>query len=330
LTATSITDGTVAWDATVDTDAKLDFPHYTELARFPKDPAPYRGANCMRVDLGGGVTQAYVEEQGDLDIANGTTRYFSFKLFISTDITMGDTDEFEILECWSSGDVAEGGIVLNFTTANGLRLGIGKGAGAQFTGISTGVWHNIEFQYVSAAGTGTLDAWVDNVALTQVASLTQAILIQVNLGAFDTAGGNYPATVTKGKLFFDDFKADEGRLYGTEARRWMDDVLIESSGHAFVGPGVIENVTLMDGGSGDSTVIIFDSDVGDSNDVANTVVELAATANNEIVDPAGMPAQVVRGCYVSLGGTSSRARIKIKHATAFGSDGAVKSYGLRR
>ena len=72
------------------------------------------------------------------------------------------------------------------------------------------------------------------------------------------------------------------------------------SGHAFVGPGVLENITLQGGDVADNVIKVFDTDVANTNDDTNIVAYLKNTAANEVVDPSGMPVEIRRGCYVQL------------------------------
>ena len=62
------------WDSESDTGSRLDFPHYSELARIPGLAMPYRGARCMRVDLTTGQTNDHTVTEGDIDIADGAQR----------------------------------------------------------------------------------------------------------------------------------------------------------------------------------------------------------------------------------------------------------------
>jgi hypothetical protein len=49
------------WTSETDTVSQLDFPHYSELARYPwKTCVPFQGAYCARVVLSGGTADAFV------------------------------------------------------------------------------------------------------------------------------------------------------------------------------------------------------------------------------------------------------------------------------
>ncbi len=322
------------FDVTVDTESKLSFPSFAELSRFGNlKTAPFRGAHCMKVDLSLGIKEAYIEETGDWDMTTGSAElYGRFMFYITGDITMANADEFSIFEFWASTTVEEAGFFLNFTTANGLRLGIGKVTAAQFLPISTNMWHAVEFFFNPAgSGNGTFDAWLDRVAFTQVASLTNASITSGVVGAFDHGRDtdSIPAGTTAGVLLFDEIITDDARVFPPN-ERFPEEILMTKSGHAFIGGGEINNITLMDGGSGNSVVSVYDTDTGNTDDASAIVVELKSTANNETVDPAGMPVLVRRGCYVALSGTNPRALVQIKRAKAYHSDASIRSYGRKR
>lgn len=320
--------GTVAgsaFNSETDTDAKLDIVHYRDLARVPGLPAPWYGAYCMRVDLAGGTNDAYLQENDTWDIAADGTLYFRFRFFVSADIVMADTDLFSIWQLESSGPVVEACVFLQYTTANGLRLGINETAsasGASFLGISTGAWHTVEvFVNLDDGGSndGTLDLWLDGGQATQITGLDQAAVVQGKLGAIGIDAGT-----TRGTLLFDDVTADDARIYGTDDVRFPESKTLYKTGHAFVGPGVIDNVTLLAGAGTDCVLVAYDTDRANVNQEP-LFPALQNTANNEVVDPAGMPIRVQRGCYITLAGTNPRAAVRIGQVSAWGSDGAIRS-----
>lgn len=314
------------FDAASDSDGKMSFPHYSALAEIPGLPAPYRGAYAMRINLAGGTADAYIQETGSWDTAATETIWFRFQLWLGRGLTMADTDEFAIFQLWSSTNTVEASVVINYTTANGFRIGIGETAGTNFLPISLGQYHTVELKAVIDAGVGndgTLDLQLDGSAATQVTALNQG---DITSGVLGTIG--IDAGTTAGNIIFDWIIADDAQIYPPD-RRFSETFLMTASGHAFVGPGCLENVTLLSGAATDNIVQIFDTDVGNSNDSFDTVIELQNTANSETVDPAGVPCHLTRGCYVKLTGTNPRALVKIC-PLIWGSDGAIRNYGLRR
>jgi hypothetical protein len=107
-------------------------------------------------------------------------------------------------------------------------------------------------------------------------------------------------------------------------------VLLTKSGHAFVGPGKIDNVTLLSGNGTDCILSVYDTDEADTNDAKSVVTELRNTAAYEMVDPAGMPVSVKRGAYVVLSATTNpRALLKIGRANCM-TEANVRSHGIAR
>ena len=326
------------WDSETDgaTPTQLDFPHYAELARFPWSTcAPFRGAYCMRIVLAGQTGDAFVQE-GDINIADAATSYFRFMLWFAPDFTGTANDTFNLFEANSTSNVAEatlsGRIV---ATTDVINLGIGKTAATSWSGleIKRGVWYTVELDVtIQTGGSGTIDLYITRdgdppqtaVSATQVGSLTHLAVTHGRLGCQD-----HLATTT-GTILFDQFVQDDARVYPIRDR-WPLEILLTKSGHVFMGAGKIDNVSLMSGAGTDCVLTVYDTDTADTLDASNIKTELKNTANNELVDPAGMPVRdVVRGCYVSLSGTNPRALVQICRARGYMSVANIKSLGLAR
>lgn len=310
-----------------DTEGRLDFPHYSELARTPGVPMPWRGAYCMRVKLAndGTPANALLQETGSWDLSASGTIFIRFMFYMSSDYVMADTDEFAILQLWSATNTVEGGVYVNYTTANGLRLGIGETSASSFLALTTGEWHCIEFKAVIDSGVGndgTLDGWLDNTAFTQVTTLDQDAITSGVVGAIGQDAGT-----TKGNLYFGEIVADDARI-GTPVERFPQPMLLTASHHAFVGPGEICDVQLLSGAATDNVLQIFDTDTGYTTDPTNVVLELKNTANSQTVDISDAGRRVKRGCYVSLTGTNPRAMISFKNS--YQDDGPIRAYASRR
>ena len=323
------------FDAESDSDSKLSFPHYSELAAIPGMPMPYRGAYCMRVDLSLGTADAYVQETGSWDTAaDGTAIHFRFMFWFGAprgqSVTMANNDLFSIFELWSATNTVEAAIFVQYTTANGYRLGVNEtssASGASFLGLTLNEWHCVELAATidnAANNDGTLVLRLDGGAATTVSSLNQGAITSGVVGTIGIDAGT-----TRGVCLFDEIVADDARIF-PPLERWPDELLMTASGHAFVGPGTIENITLMSGAGTDNVVSVFDTDTAYTSDASNIVTELKNTANNELVDPAGMPVNVIRGAYISMSGTNPRAMVKICKASTYGSEGAMKTYGANR
>lgn len=315
------------FDATSDTQSHLTFPHYSVLAQVPGMPAPYRGAYCMQADLSKGTTDAYIQETGSWDTSAAGTIWFRWMLWVDKNLTMANNDEFAIHQLWSSTNTVESTVVINYTTANGLRIGVGELTGSQFLPLPQGKWVCVELKAVIDSGVGndgTLDLYLDGAHATQVTALDQGAITSGVMGTIGVDAGT-----TTGKILFDWVISDDAQIFPRD-RRYSTAFLMTVSGHAFVGPGSLENVTLLSGAGTDNVLQVFDTDVANTNDSFDTMIELKNTANNETVDPAQAPVQFIRGCYVKLAGTNPRALVKIAPGSAWGSDGAVRGYGLRR
>lgn len=316
------------FDVETDTNSALDFPHYRALARIPGLAMPYRGAYCLRVDLGLASTAgAWVQETG-WDLTAGTNEIFiRLKFWLSKDAAMANNDVFSLIELWSATDTVEAVGAIKYTAAAGWEIGIGETAPTVLVPLTLGKWHDFELKVDPANGTGTIDAWLDGTALTQVASLTQASITSGIVGANPGAA----FTPTAGVLLIDEVISHiDGARIGVRPERWPEQLLLECSGHAFVGNGIIDNVSLLSGTDTDSVLALYDTDVADTN-AGNLKLELKnLTANETPIDPAGVPITVNKGCYVSLTGTGGpRAMLQIRRAVGYSSEGAIRNYAHR-
>ena len=322
------------FDSETDTGTQLDLPHYSVLANLPwPTAAPYNGAYCLRAVLSGGTADAFVTE-GDCNIALATNNFFAFNIWFSPDFTGTADDTFNLFEAQSTASVAEVTVSGRIVAAtNVINLGIGKVAATSWSAyeIERGKWYTVEVDTTPAtAGVGTIDLYLTKeeqvsaalIAATQVGSLTNLEVTHAVIGIQD-----HLATTT-GTILFDRFFQDDARIYAQQDR-FNPVKTLTQSGHAFVGPGTVCNVTLLSGAGTDCVLQVFDTDIGNSNDHDNCRLELKNTANNETVDPAGVPFDVIRGCYVVLTGTNPRAKIKY-HSAVMGSVGTIRGYGLKR
>lgn len=329
LSEASFGDGTTGhFDTDTDTETRSQVYHYTQLASIPGLPAPYRGAYCYGVNLANDGTPAdsYLQETGSWDTAASGTIFFRLMFWVSPTVTMADADEFSIFQLWSATNTVEGGAYINYTTANGLRIGIGEASASQFLALSTGVWHCLELKYVVDSGVGndgTIDGWLDGAAFTQITALDQGAITSGVMGVLSQDAGT-----TAGYVLFDSIVADDTRVF-PPVRRFTQDVMLTQSNHVFVGPGRIDNISLL-AGAGSDVLTVYDTDIAYASSESSAKIELKNTANNETVDPSGLPVDFQRGCYVTLSGSTPRAMVKFSHTTAYGSDGAIRSFASRR
>ena len=317
------------FDTEADDSNKLSIAHYSELARYPYPMAPYRGAYCVFIDqsIGTATDAAYLQETGswDLIVTADEEIYLKMMFWFGGPVVMADTNEFAIAQFWSSTSTAEGGAYINYTTANGYRIGIGETAATSFLPLTLNRWHCLElFLDPGAASAGTLDGWLDGVGFTQVTALTQADITSGIVGASGLDAGT-----TGFYLLIDDVVTDDAQVFPPE-RRFPQTRLLTQSEHIFVGPGEIANVTLLCGAGTDNVLTIYDTDNAYTSDASNVVAILNNTANSEVIDLANVPVEVQRGAYVALSGTNPRALVQIRRAAGYWSDAGIRNVGHRR
>ena len=312
------------FDSETDVSGALDFPHYTALAAVPGSPMPYRGAYCMRIAAPGN-TADHILTEGDIDISAGATGWVRFALYISKDFAASADDIFNIFEFKASSTI-ETAIALQVIAATDLvGIGIGETTAASFpANVSKGQWHTVECGLTVDAGTnndGTATLYLDGHSIQTISSVDQGAITNGVLGTQLTL-----TTTDEGYILFDEFAFDDTRLGITH--RYASSRLITNSAFMFVGPGRIDNVKLLDGGSGDVTLELYDTDVYNAS--LTPVWRDRTIVNSTNVSPADVPISFSRGCLALLGGTLPGAVIGIGRAVGWGSDGAIRSYASNR
>lgn len=300
------------WDSETDTANQLDAPHYTELARFPWSTCvPYRGAYCMRAVLSGGTADAYVQE-GDIDVAADTTRWFRFAIWFSPNFTGTTDDTVNVLELQQSGGTVEATIGFRYVNSDdAINIGIGETAPTSWAdwNIERGVWYTVEIKVHlddGASNDGTIDLYLtrdgtsatETVAATQVGSLDQGAVAEGIFGIQD-----HLATTT-GTILFDEFTMDDARLYPRS--RFPKAINFTKSGHAFVGPGSIESAALLTDESS-NVMEVWDTDTANTNEQDGYVFYL------DIFNQTSWSGALDfhHGCYVKLSGTDPRGQVII-------------------
>jgi hypothetical protein len=326
LTGNGFEDGTLGhFDAESDVGVRLDFPHYTDLARFPGMPMPYRGAYCARVNLATALDDAYLQETGSWDTSASGTIFFRFYLWFGGGPVMATTNEFAIFQLWSGVADVEATIAINYTTAAGYRIGVGETSASAFLPLVLNQWHCVELKAVIDSGVGndgTLDLTVDGVAATQVATLNQAAITSGVLGVVGQDAGT-----TQGIVLFDDVIADDAQIYPNRIRHPYHRMSTFSE-HLFVGPGTVSAAAIQTTGAAD-TATFYDTDIARTTDASNIVLPL----NNAKFDAGGDGEwHFQRGCYVALS-SNARASVLLSRGTdgpRYYTEGAQRLYGQRR
>ena len=316
------------WTSESDTGSLLDFPHYTELARIPGLSVPYRGAYCMRVKCSDS-NATHMVVSTTIDIADAATAFARWYMYVSPDFTATADDVFNIFEfAQAGGGTVETSIGMRITAAtNKLEIGLGDGtATTQYAtnDFPRGRWVCVEVKQTVVTGstTAVITLFVDG---AQVSTKTDA----QNAAAIGDGqlGTKAVLTTTTGTILFDQFVFDDLRIYPI-TDQFSRTMLLTKSGHVFVGPGGVDNITLLAGSGIDSVVSLFDTDTGSTLDATNIRLELKGTVASVPTDPAGVPVHFRRGCFVQLAGTAPRALVQF--CPTLNSSGAIRSYAERR
>lgn len=323
------------WDTETDTASQLDFPHFSTLAGLPwSTAAPFSGAHCMRAVLSGGTADATVTE-GDIDLAANANRFVKFDVWFSPDFTGTADDTVHLFEIQSSGPVIEGVFGFRVVAATDvINFGVGELAPTVFAteAVQRGKWYTVDLDIDLDDGVGndgSISLFVtrentpfNTTSQAVVSSLDQAAVIQGVLGI-----QNHLATTT-GTILVDNFRFDDARVF-PERRRFSTQMLLTKTGHAFVGPGVLDSVSLLSGAGTDNVLSVFDTDNGDTSIAGNIVAEVKNTANNAVVIMDDIP-QLNRGCFVQLSGTNPRALANIKRNAMGRSVANIRRLGTQR
>ncbi len=114
---------------------------------------------------------------------------------------------------------------------------------------------------------------------------------------------------------------DNARLY--VPNRYPEEVSLTKTGHAFVGQGQIEEITLLPGSAAGS-IHVYDSDAAQTVDLVAAVLGPVASSSVTRVTPIN----VSRGAYCVLAGQGDpRALVKLKYAPH--SAASVRDAGMR-
>ena len=336
-TAGEVGDGTrTHFDVDTDTTGIMEAQHYSVLAQTPGIAMPYSGSYALRVDLSGGTTSAFLNETGAWDTsADGTIYHRMMVWFGGSNYAMANDDIFSLFQLLSSGSTVEVCVGLYYTTANGLRLFANESCtvgGAVLADFSVNEWHCIEVvSDIDDGGSndGSIQLILDGTSIGTVSSLDQGAIVDGRLGVVGPDAG------TSGTVLFDSVIADDARIY-PPSDRFAETITLTKSGHALLGAGLIKNATLLPSASdADNALEIFDTTLGDDTDASNNKLTLySGSTAAEVIDPAGVPIHCRRGAYVKLSGTAGangpRAVVQICPDGAYGSEGSIRDYGLRR
>lgn len=328
----------VEWDSETDTASQLDFPHYTELARFQGSHyAPYAGAYSMRAMLSGGTADAFVEE-GDMNIAADGAAYVAFNVMFSSDFDATANDTVHLFELQGAADAIQAVVGFRYVAATDvINIGFGELTPTGFSTmeIQKNTWYTIELAVTlddGASNDGTLDLYItrvgdaaaSSVSATQIASLDQIAVTHGVLGVL-----NQLATTT-GSILFDRFIMDDARVYPNG--RYNYNQVFTTSGHAFVGPGWIDSAALLTDEASNS-MKVWDTDTANTDDLQGFVLEFDIDGN---YTASVGHVYFQHGCYVELSGTDPRGQVTITlnsdvpgvHGPKYFNDALVRLHGV--
>ena len=312
------------WTSESDTGSLLDYPHYSVLSNQVTAPVPYRGAYCARILCGD--TNDHTLTSTTITIADEATAFFRWYMWVGTEFTATADDTFNIFELQQAGGTIEQSMSMRITAAsNLLEIGVGDGVVAtSFAPFPRGRWVTVELQAKqSTTGAGLMTLFLDEVSAVAITTLTGAAAIGKGvLGTQDTL------STTTGGIYLDQFIMDDARIYGLPIR-YPESLLMTKTGHAFVGTGQVLNASLLSGVATDCVLQVFDTDQNNTLHIGRMKLELKNVVNSDIVDPAGVPIDVQRGCYVVLTGTNPRAIISVGMAQGYYSQGRIKQHGVQ-
>lgn len=314
------------WNTETDVSGALTYPHYMTTVGLVGRPVPYRGAYCMRIDAPANTADHTLSE-ADIDAAASATIWTRFMLYVSTNFAATADDIFNIYELQSAGAVVEGAISLRITGATDVvEIGIGETEAATFPAVVTkGEWHQIELRALIDSGVpndGVLELFLDGASIQTISSLDQAAITDGVLGTQNTL-----ATTDTGFLLFDEFVADNTRAAITQ--RFHTHRIIGDDAFLFVGSGQLDNIKILDGGSGDVIMELYDTDVYTAS--LEPKWRGRTTTANVDVDAADVPIMFQRGCLARFpAGTLPGGQFAIGRAVAWGSDGAIRTHASKR
>lgn len=331
----TITDG--GWDSLIDTGSQGQIAHYSELAQLPYPTAcPFdSSAYALKIVLAGGTADVYAVE-GDINMADDATNYFRFPVWFSPDFDATADDTFVLFEIQGVGNAVVLSMGARYVAATDvINFGIGgANTGAvpdNFAswGAKRGVWYTVEIKYLlDDAGAGTIDLFITPEGSTQQATADVALTsIDAIAATHGHMGVQDHLATTLGTILYGSLIQDDAQIYAQRDRH-PDTVLLTKTGQVFVGPGKIEQYTLLPGAATDGVMTIYDTDNGLTQAADSIVAEIKNVTNSEPVTR-DRELIVTRGAYVTLAGTTPRATVSIRQS-AHRTPGSIRVLGLGR
>lgn len=276
---------------------QITFDHYSSLAR--RGYSPFSGDYTARLALTGSAT-SYLLEAGTVpdNIDAGETWHIWFAMCIPTNFTLDASDFAPVLQLLSSG-TAEMVVGID-RSGSDYRITFGQAAATRTLVItrSNSKWHQIEVTYVPAAGTGTIDGFVDgNQVGAQVSGLTSVDITDMRYGISSVGQtiNNSAGDLLLGPLWI----TPDARIY--PQTRFGTSKYIITDSMAFVGPCVVDSIQYTDTGANDTCVV---TDTDDSASAArgdhNPRAILRIGTAEEVVPGFNTPERFDRGVHLAF------------------------------
>src|SRR5688572_17439154 len=298
------------FDSESDASNRLDFPHQMDIGG---NMMPWRGAYLCRVNLGKSNTDAYLEE--GVNWTDDTIRWGRFKLFVGEDVQFGNPlDHVVILQFYSSTSTRESRLVLARMEPIGIALvveteGESWNANNAHFKAPIGEWFTVELEKRVGTSAGYLGAVLPGVCRITSDRAAIGTVTKYRLGAIDQDGD------IQGTIYFDDFMVDEDRLWDDPSAHngalSGGSLFFLQSGFAFLGEGVIDHVTVIDAGSNDVRVRIYDTYEPTALPAGSLRYDMRAPGASRTEQSSSNPVPFKRGAYVQLSGTNPQAIVRL-------------------
>ncbi len=319
-----------AFNSETDNDAKLNYIDYKAMARITgadgHAEVPYQGAYAMWVNLAGGTSAAYVQENDGFDTSAAATLFVRFYLYVTEDLVTAASDRFDIFTMMETGNAQEVTVGIR-NNSGAIQLIVSETASSTPSAIALplGQWNLVEVKAVidSGGNDGTIDAWLNGAALTQITGLTQGPITHARLGTI-----NIDAGTTKGHLFFDEVVSDDARIYGIDQRFPYSTMRLAGDMHPVVGPGAA--YLAVTGTGTDAVALIYDSDSGSLNTSSQPIATIRQGNSTAEVKDYMHKLEFQTGLFIDLAGTNAQCIVHIDDATHWNSVASAVNYAFKR
>jgi hypothetical protein len=182
-----------------------------------------------------------------------------------------------------------------------------------------GRWFDLEidrFVHDSGGYIGAVRPGVCRITSSRGADPTNT---RYRLGALDQSGD------WQGTVYFDELLLDEGRVYDDAGAHngalSGGSLFFAKSGFAFLGPGEVEHLSVIEGGSGDCRVRLYDTDHPTRLPVGALRYDLKVPAASATAQSTSRRVPFKRGAFVQLSGTNPQAIVRLGKVASDREDG---------